>query len=125
MTITLKNDVLSVAAADDFTPAAMRYKAVTFGGTIAAAYTRAAGILVSSVKSGETASVAYHGITKAYAAAAVSTIGFPLKITTSGFLTVAASGDPTIGRALTTAASGDLIPVAINFLQQSILALAP
>ena len=39
-----------------------------------------------------------------------------LKITTSGWLVVAASGDATCGRATATCASGDLVEAMVDFM---------
>lgn len=116
MATDIYKDILPVVAGQDL-PAACLYKAVTLGGTIAAAVAAtAAGILTSQVNSGETASVIVEGLCKAdIGAAAISTVGWPLKITTSGWLTAAASGDQTVGRAIATCASGDRALVMLDF----------
>lgn len=116
MTIESKFDVYNVLAAQDLTVADCIYHAVTFGGTIAPSTSRVAGVLRSKAKSGEQVSVVYQGITKVMAGAAVSTLGYPLTVTASGWFIAASSGGPTVGRALATAASGDLIPAFVDFM---------
>jgi hypothetical protein len=104
-----------VAGADLDTPAS-RFKAVTIGGTIAASVTyQAAGILRHGGKTGETLGVVYEGITKVIAGAAISSGGVQLKITTSGYIITAVSGDLTIGRSLNFCASGDLVQAFVDF----------
>lgn len=94
----------------------MLFKGLTFGGTIAASPLQAAGIARSTAKIGQGVSVVYEGITKVKAGAAVSTVGYPLTLTTSGFVIAATSGSPSIGRAMTTAASGDLLKAMVDFM---------
>lgn len=104
-----------VAGANLDTPAS-RFKAVTVGGTIAAAVDySAAGILRHGGKTGESLGVIYEGITKVLAGAAVTSAGLRLKITTSGFIIAAVSGDLTIGRALGFCSSGDLVQAFVDF----------
>lgn len=122
MATDIKKDVFTIAAAQDLTAASALFKVVTFGGTIAAAADTArwAGVNVTNVASGENASAAYVGIFKASFGAAVSTPGWPLKVANSGWLTAAASGDTTIGRAVAAVASGDLAMGMFNFMNPSI-----
>lgn len=120
MATDIYRNVLPVVAAQDL-PAACLCKAVTLGGTIAAAVAAtAAGILVSQVNSGETASVAVDGLCKADLGTAISTVGWPLKITTSGWLAACASGDQSIGRAIALANSGDRSLVMLDMLNLGI-----
>ena len=99
---------IQILATEDLTIA--KYKAVTLNGTIcqAANIKLVAGISKTSPGSGYNTQVIYAGITKAFMGAAVSTIGFPLKVANSGWIIPCNSGDTSIGRALTTAASGDV-----------------
>ena len=116
MTTELKNSKLQITAGADLDTPASRFKAVTVGGTIAASVTyQAAGILYHGGKTGEQLSVVYEGITKVYAGAAVTSAGQQLKITTSGYIIAAVSGDLSIGRSLAFCASGDLVQAFVDF----------
>jgi hypothetical protein len=106
----------SITATEDLSVATARFHAVSFAGLVVANTSRAAGILITSARSGERVSVAYEGVMKVAAGGAVSTLGYPLKITTSGWLIVAASGDQHVGRATATCASGDLVEAFIDFM---------
>ena len=116
MTTHIREENLQVTAAEDLSTAAMRYKAVTFAGTIAPDSKRVAGILKYSANSGDIATVIIEGISKGDCSTAVSTAGWPLKVVTSGWLAAAASGDQIIGRYIgqIATASGDRIPVAFD-----------
>lgn len=113
MTTHINETFLAVRATQDLS--GFKYRAVTFGGVVAASPAAAAGILKSGCTSGYDASVIHSGLTKVQIGAAVSTAGFPLTITTSGFAIAASSGGLTCGRALSTGASGDIIEAALNF----------
>lgn len=121
MTTTNRQELFTVTAAEDLSAQASRYRAITLGGTLvgasAAAGTsqRVAGVLISSARSGEAASYVYQGITKVIAGAAVSTLGYPLMVGSSGFVFAANSGFGHIGRALETGNSGDLIQAFVDF----------
>jgi hypothetical protein len=109
------SEIAIVAGADLDTPAS-RFKAVTIGGTIAASVTYTSlGILRHGGKTGETLGVIYEGITKVLAGAAITSGGMQLKITTSGYIIAAVSGDLTIGRSLGFCASGDLVQAFVDF----------
>ena len=95
--------------------ASARFHAVSFAGLVVGSTSRAAGVLFTSAKSGENVSLVYEGHTKLIAGAAVTTLGYPLTITTSGFFIAATSGSTLVGRALSAAASGDLIQALVNF----------
>lgn len=114
MTTEERYDITTVPAAQVFSGDTL-WKAATFGGTIAASPNLAAGVIRSNAAIGQGLSVVYDGITKLKVGGAVSTPGFPLTITTSGFFIAAASGGATIGRAMTTAASGDIIKAMVDF----------
>jgi len=105
----------SVLATEDLSIATARFKAVSLGGLVVGSTSRAAGVLVTSARSGERVSVVYTGVQKLIAGGAVSTLGYPLTITTSGFFVAASSGGAHVGRALAIAASGDLVPAFVDF----------
>lgn len=110
-----KHELRTVLASADLTADTALFKAISLAGAITNDINLAAGILRSKGGIGQGVSVVYQGITKADFAAAVSTIGFPVKLTTSGWLTVCASGDKSCGRALATCSSGDRNTVAVDF----------
>jgi hypothetical protein len=115
MTTHIKEDKIAVSATEDLSNGL--HKVITLTGLIGQAQSRiAAGICKTVATSGYTASAVYQGLTKALVGGAVSTVGYPLKVANSGFLVVATSGDVSCGRALTTAVSGDIAPVAVDFL---------
>lgn len=124
MSTESKISVYNVLATEDLTATTAMFKAVGFGGTIVADPLAAAGILRSHAKIGAQASAVFEGQTKAVAGAAITTPGFGITITTSGFIIAASSGGKTCGRALTSAASGDLIPVFVDFTGISAFTLA-
>lgn len=92
----------------------MQYKVVGLAGTIAASSSAAGGILLNKPKSGEHATVGYHGRLKGYAGAAIS-LGAALMVTTSGFLITCTSGNGVVGKALEAANSGDIFAGIFNF----------
>lgn len=104
---------LNVAAGADLST--MQYKVISVAGTIAAVSTAAVGILQNKPKSGEQASVAYHGRMKGYAAAAIP-VGKGVAVTTSGFIKLVQSGEVAVGLTLAAANSGDLVPIVANFI---------
>lgn len=103
--------VAIVAAAD---LSAAQYKVIDVAGTISAANSAALGVLQNKPKSGESAAVAYAGHLKAYAGGAI-TAGARMKVTTSGWLVVVASGDGAVGKALKAASSGALVEFIGDF----------
>lgn len=92
------------------------HRAITYAGAYAANTVRAAGILVSKGRTGEFVTAATAGEVKVQIGAAVSTIGYPLTITTSGFLIAASSGGASVGRSQATGSSGDIIPAIIDLM---------
>lgn len=112
---------LSITAGQDLSAQSSRFRAVTINGTILANVAGGApgngpiGILNTSARSGEPCSVQYAGIVKAIAGAAVSTLGYPLQASSGGYLFAAVSGGNHVGRALETAASGDLFQALVDF----------
>lgn len=125
MTTHIREETLQVTAAEDLSAAAMRYKAVTFAGTIAPDGKRVAGILKFTANSGAIATVVIEGLSKADCATTVTTAGWPLKVVTSGWVAAAASGDNVIGRYIGQAAvaSGDRIPIALDCKLPIVLAI--
>ena len=121
MTTSNETSQYTVAATEDLSAQASRFKAITLAGgivpaaTAAGASARAAGILISSARSGDQATYVYRGIVKAVAGAAVSTLGYPVMVGSNGFLFAANSGFSHVGRALETAASGDLFQATVDF----------
>lgn len=98
----------------DLTNAGVLHKAVTLNGVIALAPALFAGLLKSKGKTGEGVRIAYAGVAKGWAGAAISTVGYPVTVTASGFLIAASSGAGCIGRAFSAAASGDVFPVMLD-----------
>ena len=117
MTTHINNDdLLQLIASQDLIANAGQFKVVTFAGAISADNTKAAGILWAPNVQSMGISVVYEGVIKAYVGAAVGTVGYGLKCTTSGYLIAASSGDTTVGRMLdATAASGDIARVFVDF----------
>lgn len=123
MTIESEFQIWNVSATEDLSGNVL-HKAVTISGTIAATPALAIGVLRSKGVVGQQVAAVYKGITKVIVGAAVTTPGYPITITTSGFFiaaTAAASGGTLgtghIGRLLNTAAvaSGDLVPALVDF----------
>jgi hypothetical protein len=117
MSTDLDIKLIQVTAGADLDGDASKFKAVTLAGTIAATPLLAAGILRHGAKNGEQLSVAYQGVFKALFGAAVGTVGYPLTVTTSGFIVAASSGGATIGRSRAVVASGDLATAFFDFTQ--------
>lgn len=115
MTTHIDEDFYGVGATEDLSTAGAKYKVITLNGTIAQSPVRAFGILKYGASSGGNASIVYEGLTKGYVGGAVSTVGWPLTVAASGWLTAAASGNQIVGRALAVAASGDIAPLAVDF----------
>ncbi len=107
------NRVISVSAGADLS-SGCQFKAIAVGGTIAATNLAAVGILTNRPKTGEGASLVFDGHAKAYVGGAVSA-GNALKVTTSGFLVVVASGDGAVAKAITAANSGSLCEILCDF----------
>ena len=108
----------TVQAAADLSGQSSRFAVITLAGTLfvgGAGSGRAAGINMTSARSGEFATYQYAGIVKFIAGAAVSTLGFALAPSSGGFMVAATSGGLTFGRALETAASGDLFQALVDF----------
>jgi len=114
MTTHIREENLQVTATEDLNTAAQRYKAITFAGTIAQDTKSVAGILRFGASSGGIASAVIEGVTKGDCSTTVTTIGWPLKVVTSGWLAAAVSGDMVIGRALTACASGDRVALTLD-----------
>lgn len=95
-----------------------QYKAVAVGGTIAAANDAAIGLVQNKPKSGEDLAVLYLGHGKGIAGAALAA-GDRVKITTSGYAVVVASGDGCVGKVVTAASSGMAFEGLFNFINAS------
>lgn len=115
MSTDLDIKLIQVTAGADLDADAVKFKAVTLAGTIAATPLLAAGILRHGAKNGEQLSVAYEGAFKAQFGTAVGTVGYPLTVTTSGFVIAASSGGATIGRSISVTASGDIAKAFFDF----------
>src|SRR5690349_13492684 len=121
MTVHNEFMALTVAAAEDLSTAASRFKAVTIAGTIMAANPaagvsgRAIGINVGACRSGDNASIAYRGIVEVVAGTAITTAGYPAMVGSSGFVFAAASGFSHCGRFLDSCASGALVRALVDF----------
>jgi hypothetical protein len=119
-------ELYTVQATADLSAQASRFRAITIAGTLVAANPvagasgQAIGVLWSSTRSGDQATYAYQGIAKCVAGAAVSTLGYPVMTGSSGYFFAANSGFAHIGRALETAASGDLFQALVDFTQLSL-----
>ena len=113
MATHIREEFYGVEATADLS--GFKYRAVTLNGTVAASLLRCAGILKTGCTSGGVAQTVMEGITKAQFGGAVSTIGWPITITTSGWAAAASSGGLACGRALETCNSGDIAMVAVNF----------
>lgn len=116
MTTHIKEELFQVPAQADLTAASAMHHAISLiSGTITPTARETIGVLKSNGLSGNNVAVCYQGITKVAVAAAVGSAGAPLTVTTSGWFTAATSGQYTVGRALTTAASGDLVAAMVDF----------
>jgi len=105
-------EVVAIVAGADLRAA--EFKVVAVDGTIAATSLAGIGVLQNKPNTGEGASVAYAGHLKAYAGGAI-TAGARMKVTTSGWLVVVASGDGSVGKALVAANSGSLVEGLFDF----------
>ena len=114
-----RNNRLTIVAGADFRSSGI-HKALVVAGTIAGDAT-AVGILKTKPNNGEHCAVAYEGIIRAYAGAAISA-GASVTVTTSGFIvsTGSASGT-TVGKALEAANSGDLFKGLYSFARSGVL----
>lgn len=116
MTTHIREELFQVPALADLTAdSAMHHAIGLISGTITPTALAAIGVLKSKGLSGNNVSVCYQGITKLAAGAAVSTAGYPLTVTTSGWFIAATSGQFSVGRSLSTAASGDLLAAMVDF----------
>lgn len=111
MTIEQRVQYLNIVASEDFTVAGKLHKAVALNGTIANNARDVCGFVKSKTPSGAGLRVGDGGVIKVFAGAAVSTVGYPVTVTTSGFVIAAPVGSATIGKAFAVANSGDLFPI--------------
>lgn len=105
--------IQAVAAAD---LSGQQYKIVSIAGTIAAGPDDAFGIQQNKPGNGEDLTIGYEGHMKGIAGGTI-TVGAPLKVVSSGYLTVVASGDPgsPCGKAIAAVASGGVFEGIFNF----------
>lgn len=117
MTTHNYQDTYTVQAAADLSSQDARFKVITLAGTLftGTGTGRAAGINITSARSGEQATYVMNGIAKVVAGGAVSTLGYPMAAASGGFMAAATSGGTSFGRALETCASGDLVQVMCDF----------
>lgn len=117
MTTHNNYDVYTATAAEDLSAQASRFKVINLAGTLftGTGTGRAAGINITSARSGEQATYVTNGIAKVVAGGAVNTLGFPMAAASGGFMVAASSGGVTFARALETCASGDLVQVMCDF----------
>jgi hypothetical protein len=117
MTTHNNQNLYTVQAGEDLSSQAARFKVITLAGTLfsGTGTGRAAGVNITSARSGEQASYVMNGITKVVAGGAVNTLGFPVAAASGGFMVAASSGGVAFGRALETCASGDLVQVMCDF----------
>ena len=116
----------TLTAAQDLSVAGAQYKALKLDGTIAATPQLAVGLLQTKPQSGEHGAIAFLGIAKGVAGAAINS-GAAITTTTSGFCiahTPVASGSVVpVGRALVQVASGDIFECAVNFINGGLTAV--
>lgn len=115
MTTQLKHDDYQLRTAQDVLDASVAWKAISINGTIDGSARTAIGVIAGKAANNRMIPVTYQGITKVSAGAAVGSAGAPLTVTTSGWFVGATSGTYVVGRALTTAASGDVFAAAVDF----------
>jgi len=118
MTTEVCMNVTTLVAGQALDTDATLHKAVAIGGTIAGTNVAAVGLVKSKAPNGGAVTVAYNGEMKAYAGAAI-TAGARISVTTSGWLITSADSRSTVGRALETAASGDLFRGLFDFVNAS------
>lgn len=120
MAINGQMELVPVQAKSDLSAQSSRFKVVTLNGVLWVGGANAgqpAGVLISSARSGELASVCVKGIPKVVYGGAVNTLGYPLTVASGGFLVACASGGFTVGRQYgpDLPASGDLGPALLDF----------
>lgn len=111
MTIENRFESFTVVSSTDLT--GHQFKPIGLNGLIAETSVAAVGILRNKPQNGDHATVAYKGIMKAYAGAAINS-GALVGVTTSGFL-ITVTGSASVGMCLATAGSGDIFPFMGSF----------
>lgn len=111
MTVERHYETITVVASQDLT--GHMFKAVDLAGGVGVATLGAAGILRNKAATGDHATLAYKGQMKAYAGAAINS-GAQVGVTASGFL-ITVTTSAYVGRALASAASGDIFPFVGDF----------
>jgi len=121
MAVSNEKREYTAQATADLTAQASRFRGVSIAGTlvavnpVAGVSAQCIGILNTSARSGELFSYVYDGITRCVAGFAISTLAHPVMVGSSGYVFAAVSGGNSIGRALDTAASGDLFRAIVDF----------
>lgn len=111
MSVQRHFDTLTVVASQDLT--GHQFKPVGLHGGVAATSAAARGLLQNKAANGDHATLGYRGQMKAYAGAAINSDSL-LGVTTSGFI-IAVTNSDNVGRALVSAASGDLFTGVFDF----------
>jgi hypothetical protein len=122
MTVTNRQSTYTAQATADLSAQSSRFKVININGTLfagaAGTLGGAIGVNITSPRSGECATYVYDGITKCVAGSGgISTVGYPVCPASGGFIAAAASGGPSIGRALELANSGDFVECFVDFTQ--------
>jgi len=113
MSVQGDQEVVGILAGADLS-SGCQFKVIDVAGTISAANSAALGILLNKPQLNEEAAVCYAGHSKAYAGGAI-TKGARLKVTTSGYVVVVASGDGACGKSLAAANSGSIVEGIFDF----------
>lgn len=116
MAVERHYETLTVVASQDLT--GHMFKAVGLHGGVAGTTAAAFGILRNKAYTGDHATLAFRGQMKAYAGGAINS-GAQVGVTTSGFL-ITVTGSAYVGRALESAASGDIFPFVGDFIMGQI-----
>lgn len=111
---------LHVEAGEDLS--SRQYHAVNVSGTLAATPEAAVGLLQNKPSASGRDGAARMTGKSFYRAAGAVTANQPLGVTTSGWITVADSGDQTIGKAISAVASGGIGEGVFNFATVGYLA---
>lgn len=116
MAVERNQRTITVVAGQDLS--GHQYKAVSLAGTVAGTAALAAGILKNKPENGEHATLAYEGDMKAFAGGAINSNAL-ITVAASGFMTPytpsGSGGLGAVGRALESAASGQVFRFIANF----------
>lgn len=109
----MENNKIPVTAATDLR--AFQHRALAIGGTLALRSYVAMGLLETRTDSGEDATITQQGRAR-YIAGGANTRGDRLQVASGGFLTLAASGDYSVGICEITITSGSVGRGNFDFL---------